>query len=118
MRAVGIIALSIAAVATGAASASPTSTTARPSVRVSDLNPFTVRGTNFKARERVRVVISSKKHRTTRTVTANGRGSFRTAFAFKLRGCDEYSVRATGGGGSRAAVKSSQQSCGADIGPV
>lgn len=117
MRGIGVVALSLAALAAGAASASPVSMTARPSVRVTQLKPFTVRGTSFKAGERVRVVVSGKRH-ATRTVVATGKGVFRTAFQFKLRGCDGYSVRATGGEGSRATVKNTAQSCGADIGPV
>jgi hypothetical protein len=117
MRGIGLIALSAAALAAGATSATFASTSVRPSVRVADLKPFTVRGTGFRAGERVRVVVTSKHH-ATRTLTATRRGTFRTVFTFKLRGCDQYSVRAVGGNGSRAAVKSSQQSCGADIGPV
>ncbi len=63
-------------------------------------------------------MVVTSKHHATRTLTATRRGTFRTVFSFKLRGCDQFSVRAVGTNGSRAVVKSSQESCGADIGPV
>jgi hypothetical protein len=100
----GIVALTFAvllllpAIATG-------SSGAVASVRVADYRPFTVSGTEFKAKERVRVV-AQVKGRHVKTVFATKTGVFTARFrGVSIRKCAGYVVRATGNKGSRAYLR-------------
>ena len=76
-------------------------------VAVTDRSPLTVRGTGFKAFERVLVTISADTRVTARrTATANGAFVVRVQVApgGKL-GCEALVVRATGSLGTRATTK-------------
>jgi hypothetical protein len=74
-------------------------------VTVPALSPFTVRGTAFRANERVKVTVSAKDTRA-KSVIASARGSFGTKFsALTLGHCDAYTVRARGNRGSSAFLK-------------
>jgi hypothetical protein len=111
MRAIGVIALGLTL------SAAATAASGRPALRVTDRAPFTVHGYRFDAGEHLRIVITTKA-RTTRRLDASGRGTF----TLKLRDlavarCGQYSVRAYGPSGLRAAVKSPPESCAVPLAP-
>ena len=111
VRAIGVIALGLT-LATAATAAS-----SRPALQVMDLRPFTVHGARFHSGENLRIVITTK-HRFVRKLEASGKGTFTLALHLSIGRCAQYSVRAYGPSGLRAAVKSSPESCGADIGPA
>lgn len=115
MRAVGVIALSLGALAAGVSSASPVAS--RPGLRVSDLDPFTVQGFRFEPSERVGLTVTTRR-RFVRTIDASVKGAFRVVFRLHLGHCASYAVRAIGSAGSRAAVKNPPQECGAEPGPL
>ena len=69
MRVIGVIALGLAL------SAAATAASGRPTVRVTDLTPFTVHGYRFDSGERLRLVITTKR-RVVRSLSASGRGTF------------------------------------------
>jgi hypothetical protein len=90
-----------------AASLAAAATGRQARVAVTDRSPLTVRGSGFKAFERVVVTISSGTRVTARrTATASG------AFVVRLQvapggklGCDALVVRATGSLGTRVSTK-------------
>jgi hypothetical protein len=112
MRAIGVIALSLALVASAASAAN------RPVLRVSDLAPLTVHGVRFKPSEHLRVVVTTKR-RYVRRLDATDNGAFTLKMRLvRVRRCGQYSVVVYGpAGGMRAAVKSPPQSCGPDRTP-
>jgi len=74
-------------------------------VGVMQTSPFTVRGTGFRAHERVAVTVYAKTTRM-KAVTAGVRGGFTTAFSGVTIGrCDGYVIRAKGNRGSIAFLK-------------
>jgi hypothetical protein len=80
---------------------------ARPAahVAVASLSPVSIRGTSFRAHERVRLTVFAKTTRT-KTVTAGARGGFTATFkALSVTACEGYSVRAKGNHGSVAFLK-------------
>jgi hypothetical protein len=84
---------------------------ARPSLRLVDRDPFTVKGLNFKPRERVKVVLHADEVMS-RRATANELGAFLVRFGeVSIGRCDAFSVRAFGSRGSRAALKLPQPAC-------
>ena len=96
-----VVTLLVLAVA-GSVSAPAATATAR--LRVTDLAPFTIRGTGFKSHERV-LLVAVAGGRYVRTVQASSAGSFSVVFrGVSVRGCQGYAVRATGNRGSRASV--------------
>jgi hypothetical protein len=112
VRAFGVIAL---ALALGAAAAAASS---RPALRVDDLSPFTIHGLRFEPGEHLRIVVSAKRTYV-RRIEAGRKGGFTLRLRrLSLGRCGLYSVRAYDASGLRAGVKSSPQSCGADIGPT
>jgi hypothetical protein len=90
-----VIALFFVLLPTAAASTSAAHLT------VPSLSPVVVRGTGFRANERITLTVSSKSTRTSR-LTANRFGKFRaTLRGFSIEHCEMYSVRAKGSRGSR-----------------
>ena len=75
----------------------------RAAVRISDRDPLTLRGRHFKARERVRLVVTLKRDTRTHKVRASRSGTFQSAFAdLKWERCGgNLTVVATGSRGSR-----------------
>jgi hypothetical protein len=74
-------------------------------LRVADTAPFSVRGTGFRAQERVRVV-ALVRGRHVKAVVATATGTFRVRFvSVSVPACDGYFVRATGNKGSRAYLR-------------
>jgi hypothetical protein len=86
-------------------------TAKRPVLRIVDRQPVTVNGVSFKARERVRVTITSGDIRRTRTIRATPRGAFTVQFDLRLGRCASLSATASGSLGSRAAHKLPQPLC-------
>jgi hypothetical protein len=109
-----IAAVSGTAVACGGANASPSATRAAHSTPVLHLlagYPVAVRGTGFKARERV-VVTAVGGKRLVRRTTASSRGAFTVSLPGVDAGaCTGFSVTAIGNHGSRATFKLSPGVC-------
>jgi hypothetical protein len=81
------------------------STSPRAALRVADVAPFTVRGSGFRAQERVRIV-AQVRGRHVKGVVATATGTFRVRFVgVSVPACAGYVVRATGSKGSRAFVR-------------
>jgi hypothetical protein len=104
VRIVLVAAVTAALLGLGASSGLATSRVA-PAVKFVKLHPFTVRGSHFKAGERVVATLTSGKHWTA-TRTATAAGTFTASFATStLTKCSAYSVRAVGSRGSHATLK-------------
>ena len=90
----------LAASASGGGSTSP-----RATLRVAAVAPFSVRGSGFRAQERVQVV-AKVKGRHVKAVLATATGTFRVRFVgVSAPACTGYVVRATGNKGSRAYLR-------------
>jgi hypothetical protein len=104
VRVVGVTALALAAFLAAGAAASAGST-GKASLRLASYQPLTVHGQRFVARERVRLEVFGVA-RVTRRVVASRTGAFAVRFAdVRVTRCDLVRVVATGGSGSRAALK-------------
>ena len=81
------------------------SASSRATLRVANVAPFSVRGSGFRAQERVRVVAQvSGRH--VKAVVATATGTFRVRFLdVSVSACAGYLVRATGSKGSRAYLR-------------
>jgi hypothetical protein len=80
-------------------------------VEVTHLRPFTVRGTHFRSRERVLLIVRTKS-KTLRTVAASRSGSFLVRIRrVRVGSCPSYSVVAVGTKGSRARIKLRATDC-------
>jgi hypothetical protein len=74
-------------------------------VYATSLSPVSVRGTSFRANERVAVTVSAKTTRT-KTATAGVRGNFAVTFkAVSIGRCQPYTIRAKGNRGSTALLR-------------
>jgi hypothetical protein len=92
-----VVALLAALVAAGSASG------ATPTIRTSDDNPLVVRGSGFKAGEKVRVWLVLTRARRYRDVLAGSGGGFTVRFTVTPPQCPLVrSLTATGSKGSRA----------------
>jgi hypothetical protein len=84
---------------------------ARPTLRVIDTAPLTVRGSHFAPLERVRVTVDAKTD-ATRTVSTTGLGAFFVRFRnLRLGWCPSYAVTAVGTKGSRATFRVVPREC-------
>ena len=97
-----LLAVAAVAVPTGAAGVS------RAKVRVVTLSPLVIRGTGFKAHERVRVTATPGG---VRRVVSRANGTFRAVFAGSVDRCVGLTVRAAGARGDEAALKLPQPAC-------
>jgi hypothetical protein len=76
-----------------------------PRLAVVRTGPVTVKGTGFKAHDRVRVHLAAPGIDRTHRQRATARGSFTTAFeSADVDECSGFTVTATGSGGERAKV--------------
>ena len=83
----------------------------RPTLRIVRTAPLTLRGANFKARERVRVTVVSGDHRAAPLVRATSSGAFTVVVRdVTFHPCD-FEARAVGRAGSRAEAKVPQRLC-------
>ena len=97
---VAALAVFLAAMFTGRSSTSPGT-----AVRVADVAPFSLRGSGFRAQERVRIV-AQVRGRHVKAVVATATGTFRVRFVgVSVPACAGYLVRATGNKGSRAYLR-------------
>ena len=84
--------------------------TERPTLRLIDTDPLTVRGANFKAGEQVSITASFRRDarlvRVSKTARAVAAGTFTAALpGAQAPNCAPWSVSATGASGTHAAVK-------------
>lgn len=87
------------------ASAAEQSQGLRPTLRLVDADPFTLGGSRFKARERVRITADLNSGTVTRTVRTTRAGTFIASFGKAMDPCDLEAVRALGSRGSRATFR-------------
>ena len=97
--AAGLVAiLVLATIARATTGAAP-----QPRLRIERWSPATVTGADFRAHERVRVVLHHPGKAETRRTHTNANGRFSARFAdVTLDRCSRYSITATGSSGSRA----------------
>jgi hypothetical protein len=82
----------------------------KPTLRAEGLYPIVIRGTNFRATEKVTVTFSSGTT-AKRLGRADRRGRFAVTFALRLPRCGTALVRATGSMGSRAQLQLPRPNC-------
>lgn len=102
------VAVLLGVLAVACSSASTDAALTRPALRLVDASPITVRGTNFKSRELVRVTFTQGLTKKTRTLRATTAGRFRTSAGedVQLDRCGDFLlVTARGGRGSQARLK-------------
>jgi hypothetical protein len=100
----GFLVVFVALVLAGGAAAAP-----RPALRLlSETDPMIVKGTGFRAKERVTVTLKVVTPAATwrRTVVATRTGTFRAVMGSEQLGRCGFNVRATGSRGSVATLKS------------
>jgi hypothetical protein len=86
----------------------------RPYLKLVDLTPLTIAGTNFKTSERVSVIVGVDDAKYVRRLRATPRGTFRVEFQDVLvtdRCNTDVWARAAGGAGSVAVLKRAQPLC-------
>ena len=99
-----MVAVALLAALLGAGTDTASTATAKATLKVVKLKPFTVRGTGFKTGERVTVTLSAGPRQSVRgTATAAGRVTVSFPRA-KVTTCTPYTVRAVGAAGTRATV--------------
>ena len=84
---------------------------AKPTLRAVDLDPLTLRATNFRANERVTLLFSAPPASSMRVVRAGPRGGFRVVYRVALGRCDSVVVQAIGARGSRATFHRDAPDC-------
>lgn len=85
--------------------------TATPTLRPVDLDPLTLAGANFRANERVKLLLSAPPVSSSRIVRAGARGRFRVVFRVAVGRCDSVVVQAIGARGSRATAHVDAADC-------
>jgi hypothetical protein len=86
---------------------------AKPRLRVTDLTPFAVVGTGFRAGETVRVTVRGEGDSVSATDEAGAGGRIAVRFPrMKLGKCPTYVIAARGNKGSRAGLRSVPRPCG------
>ena len=109
MKALALTAL-LALVAAAGAGARDEAVTRTPQLRLLDLAPLTVRGSGFRAGERVKLVATADRL-ATRNVQAGARGGFTVRFDLRAGPCTAAVVQAFGRAGSRASVDRPTPDC-------
>ena len=114
-RLVSAAAIVVASAAAGSAGAEAAGTPSakqppRAAIALASVQPLKLKGTRFRARERVRVTIQGSGQSTTRELRASRAGSFVVAFP-GADTCNGLSVRAAGDRGSRASFQFSSLLC-------
>ena len=82
----------------------------KPALAVGMLFPLTVRGSQFRPRERVTVTLSGGRVLTKR-IQANRAGRFIVSFRMRIPRCETVLVRARGSQGSRASYELPAPNC-------
>ncbi|MDP9294519.1 MAG: hypothetical protein M3O90_08880, partial [Actinomycetota bacterium] len=110
-RGVLIIFVALAASLLGRGTANAVPATTHAVLRLMDAETVTFRGTGFKARERVRVIVTAKT-RAAKSVIASPGGIFVVHFArMDASSCVGFIARAVGSDGSRASFKRAPGQC-------
>jgi hypothetical protein len=114
MRAVGIaLLLLLAGVACGSAGASSPGerdeSRSRPTLGIVSLDPLTVRGREFVAGERIKLLLGTPPR--TKSARADARGRFTVRFRVGAGRCSGVVVQAFGSRGSRALVDVGAPTC-------
>ena len=110
MKLVGLL-VAVVALAVSVATLASAGVTARPTLRLVDASPVALRGTGFKAHERVRVSVYAGE-RATKRVSTGARGRFLVRFSsLDPNACIGFSAVAVGNEGSRASFKRSPGMC-------
>jgi hypothetical protein len=76
----------------------------RPSLAVTDMRPFEVRGVGFEPRERVQVLLALNGSQRWRSTVASAAGVFTVEFRVSLGACSRFTMQALGSKGSRARI--------------
>lgn len=105
-----VLATVMALLLAGAGAAFSAGEAKRPALRILDLAPVRIQGTNFKPGERVQLLINARGP-VSKAVRAGPRGGFTVRLGVSLGGCDELVVQAVGGRGSRAMVDVTRPGC-------
>jgi hypothetical protein len=107
-----LAALLVLVAASGSAGAQPARQHAGATLMPRSLDPFAVKGSGFKRRERVRVTVTptSAEQGVTKRVRARRDGSFSVTFK-GIQACDGVEGVAVGRRGSRALVQFSALTC-------
>lgn len=105
MKRAGVLALVGLALAVPQVLPAARARAAAATIQLAQRHPLVIRGTHFRDRERVRIVLTATS--TTRAqVVADSRGSFTARFDRVLVGrCSRLSVLAVGSSGSRATLR-------------
>lgn len=82
----------------------------RPALKILDLAPLRVQGTNFEAGERIRLLVNARGP-LAKTVRAGERGGFTVRLGVSVDGCTAVVVQAIGARGSRAMVDLTRPGC-------
>ncbi len=95
------------------------SATRRGHVRLVTFSPLAVRGTGFKAHEKVVVTATAGSESRVATVNASAAGAFTARFTRALPAvhCGVIAITAVGANGDEATWKTPQQVCGTQPGP-
>jgi hypothetical protein len=101
LASVAVVAVATSGYAASAAESGDAQYRAKARLSIVDLTPLTVRGSSFKARERVTVTLDGGK-RGVQRVQATRRGGFTASFSVgPVIGCQTVTIRAVGSMGSR-----------------
>lgn len=101
-----------------AVAAAPVASAARPTLRVVDRSPLTVKGERFHSRENVLLTLTAGRTRIARHARATPAGSFVVSFGkVSIDVCAGYVVRAVGSRGSSAILRSPPILCPPRPGP-
>ena len=110
-RAAFALALPVALVATALAPAGAGQTAAKPQLQLMESAVPTVRGSGFRARERVRLVLHAPGLVTRNTTAGTGGGFTMRLAGLNPNSCTGFSITATGDHGSRATLKRAPGMC-------
>jgi hypothetical protein len=110
-----VLALVLPSIACGASSATPDATSEprlrpKPRLAIGPLFPLTVRGSGFKANERVTVTLDGGR-RGKANVRADRAGGFVTRHPIRLGRCGTVTIRAVGSAGSRVVYQPPRPDC-------
>jgi hypothetical protein len=100
-----------ALLATAGASARGSESAVKPSLWLADASPLALRGSGFKPKEHVVVIVSAHR-RVSRRIVASRGGTFELVFAgVASSNCSGFSATAVGNRGSRASYKRAPGQC-------
>jgi hypothetical protein len=103
--AVVVVVLSSLGVAGSAGAATQdTAQAQRPSLAVTDMRPFEVRGVGFEPRERVQVLLAVNGGQRWQGTVATARGVFTVRFPVSIGSCSRFMIKALGSRGSSARI--------------